>query len=573
MKNIFKLITLAFLGFLISLILRPHTAFAKSESIVINEIYYNVATEMGDDPAAEWVELYNSGDDEINIRNWTLADNSGNDKILSTTDLTIAAKSFVLISRSNTIWAKWGINPLTSSEITFIELTGTNIYNLAKGGDRLLLKNDSGEAVDEVSFGTDETYYDIAAAEEGSSLDRKNLGIDNDLGSDFTNRPSPTPGEEFIPLIYSDEIVLNEIAPEPSEGVGFEFIELYNSSDLVLDISGWQLADMKGATKTFTIPASTIIPAKSYLVFYRTETGISLNDDGDGVFLIDPNGDYRDEISYDSAIRGESFSKFGSSWQWSEKQTPGSENRLVQSVVSREEETGGGILGSINEAKQYQNGDEVALVGIVTTLPGEISSQYFFIQDETGGIEVYSYYKTFPNLNRGDKIKVTGQLSDYYGTRRIKINSISDIEIISPNAMPPPIVAKIPEIGEQYESQYIKTKGKISYTSGSVFRMTEGSREIQVEIKSGTGIKKPKMRKGDLFEVAGILIQYKNGYKLLPFLQDDVKIIQSNSGSLPKSGLDQMIYLIITALIYSLWNLFQTVRSKLKNLPQNLSPD
>jgi hypothetical protein len=546
----------------------PHPTKAISDTIQINEVYYNVAPEMGDDPDAEWVELYNQSANPINLKNWTLTDNSSKDKILAADDMFIPSHTFVLISRDNTIWLKWGIDINNSPNISFIELTGTNIYNLAKGGDRLVLKNDLSKVIDEASWGSDKTYFNISAVDIGHSLERKDLGLDTDTAADFTDRISPTPGREYIKQTYSNDLKISELVPQPADGTENEFIELYNSGDQKLDISNWKLVDKIGSTKTYAFPIGTFIEARSYLVLPRGSTGITLNDDGDGIILFDPDGEIKDERSYDKSIRGQSYALFPNGWSWTETLTPNAQNILtLTALLAETKEVGGEPADTISEAKNGENGEEVTVIGQVTTLPGEISSQYFFIQDESGGIQIYSYYKNFPELKRGNKIKVSGLLSDSNGTRRIKIPKFGTIEILESSAPPPPIEIAIAEIGENYESRYVKTRGKISYTSGSIFRITDGEREIQVEIKSGTGIKKPKMRKGDLVEIAGVLVQYKNSYRLLPFLPEDVKIIQSNS-SLPEAGSSEFISLVISITIFALWNIFQTVKPKLIKLRQ-----
>lgn len=52
-----------------------------------------------------------------------------------------------------------------------------------------------------------------------------------------------------------------------------------------------------GGSRPYTLPGRTIKPG-DYVVFFRTRTRIALNDSGDSVRLLAPNGRVIDEISY-----------------------------------------------------------------------------------------------------------------------------------------------------------------------------------------------------------------------------------------------------------------------------------
>ena len=92
-------------------------------------------------------------------------------------------------------------------------------------------------------------------------------------------------------------------------------------------MSGWKLRD-EGSTE-FIIKGKTI-EAYSRQAFFITETKITLNNSGDSVQLINPNGEAVDEsTNYGSAEEGLSWSYIGSSWQWAIAATPGSSNAAI----------------------------------------------------------------------------------------------------------------------------------------------------------------------------------------------------------------------------------------------------
>jgi beta-lactamase superfamily II metal-dependent hydrolase len=109
--------------------------------------------------------------------------------------------------------------------------------------------------------------------------------------------PTPTPTQSLGGL---SAVVINEYLPAPQtdwNGSGSysspddEWIELYNKSSLPVDLGGAKLDDIpNGGSSPYTIPAGTLIPAGGVLVFYGSTTRISLNNTGDTVQLLAPDG-------------------------------------------------------------------------------------------------------------------------------------------------------------------------------------------------------------------------------------------------------------------------------------------
>lgn len=112
---------------------------------------------------------------------------------------------------------------------------------------------------------------------------------------------------------FADDIVINEIIPDPSPSNGLpeaEFIELFNRSNYPIDISGWKINDLSTSA---TIPNFTIQP-KAYVIIcspanenlfkpYGTTLAVTflpgLNNDGDLVQLTTANNTLINQIKYD----------------------------------------------------------------------------------------------------------------------------------------------------------------------------------------------------------------------------------------------------------------------------------
>jgi hypothetical protein len=132
---------------------------------------------------------------------------------------------------------------------------------------------------------------------------------------------------------------LNEYLPAPrnvdwdGDGVASpddEWIELYNRENTSVDLGGWQLDDVAdGGTSPYPIPPDTVIPARGVRVFFKKETGIALNNAGDTVRLIRPDGVVAETHSYTNANYDESYAKTvdgGNEWTTTDSPSPGSLN-------------------------------------------------------------------------------------------------------------------------------------------------------------------------------------------------------------------------------------------------------
>ncbi|MDG2154193.1 MAG: lamin tail domain-containing protein [Crocinitomicaceae bacterium] len=127
-----------------------------------------------------------------------------------------------------------------------------------------------------------------------------NLSDSQSLSFEFLIGEIPSPGDVIISEIFAD--------PSPIIGLpDVEYVEIYNGSDKIFDLSNWKLND---ASSSGTIVSGWIMP-DSYIVLSSTSnvdsflvstlpvtSFPSLNNAGDDVVLIDPNGIQIDMVSY-----------------------------------------------------------------------------------------------------------------------------------------------------------------------------------------------------------------------------------------------------------------------------------
>lgn len=242
-----------------------------------------------------------------------------------------------------------------------------------------------------------------------------------------------------LPIIYSKNIIINEVYPHPENGADNEFIELYNTGTKPVDISGWFLDDIEGGSTPFQIPNDTpfILPGE-YRTFYKNtiepKTGIILNDDGDMVRLLYPNNEVADTLSYGKADLGLSCVRgLTDICLWTTTPTPKAKNIItVPAVVT--DQTDEPVINTV--PIEIPTGDYQNYLDKLVKIRGKVistSGNTFYLDDGSGVIKVYIQEKTGiekPEMHRNDIFEITGVVDLYGQTWRILPRTLSDITLI-----------------------------------------------------------------------------------------------------------------------------------------------
>lgn len=159
---------------------------------VINEVYYEVATNKRNDPKNEWVEIYNPTAQPIDISGWQICDKLACDLIPQSWP--IPAKGFAVISPKESTWRYWPEIPEAAVKIVLDSLFGVN--GLDNRGDRVVLKNTERAVVDAMSYGSDTSQMNpsVPLSGEGKSLARIIKGYDTNFAKDWVINSRPNPG-------------------------------------------------------------------------------------------------------------------------------------------------------------------------------------------------------------------------------------------------------------------------------------------------------------------------------------------------------------------------------------------
>jgi len=365
---------------------------------------------------------------------------------------------------------------------------------------------------------------------------------------------------------FSSDIIINEILPNPKgSDTEKEFIEIYNKGNQNVDLNDWQLDDEDGGSKPYIIK-DKVIAAGQYLVFYRNETGLALNNNSDSVRLIHPDGKVTSETNYsESAKEGIAYARdTDNSWKWTTTPTPGAANKITvpkeddskknddenlsntntgtNAGNSDEEEKSSDLREiSISEARQKAKNTQVKVRGIVTCDPKLLGEKIFYIQDQSAGIQIYFSKEDFPSLKLGDEVIIVGKTSESQNEKKINVKEKEDIQVITHKSPPKPAEIKTGDLKENYEGELVQIAGKVSKSSGNVFYVDDGSGEAKVYIKKTTGIKKPEIKKNDKVTIIGIVSETSAGYRVLPRYQEDIKFgllsnLKTLNGNIPAAG-------------------------------------
>lgn len=331
-------------------------------------------------------------------------------------------------------------------------------------------------------------------------------------------------------IISNDGLKINEFLPNPTGSDSEEWIEIYNDSDEALNLLNFSFDDEESGSNPYKISEEKIIKAKSFLIFKRSETKIALNNEGDSVRLLDPNGKIISSVNYDKSKENYSYAldKFGE-WQWTEILTPGAEN--IISVSSDKNLSGAKEIITINDLKEINDleiGTLVKVQGVVAVEPKLLGTQIFYLN----GLQIYCYKKDFPDLKPGDLIEVNGELSEISNEKRIKIKNKDNIKILKHGEAPLAQEIKISSIDEEQIGYLNKITGLLTDKTSAKLFLDDGTDEIEVPIKESTAIKIPaELIEGDTLEISGIIRETKSGYQILPRYQNDIILTKKVNSS------------------------------------------
>ena len=311
----------------------------------------------------EWVEIENRGGGNVDLTGWTLVEGSGKKTALFGT---ISPGNYLMFEKSS----------------------------LNNSGDVVTLKDETGAAVNEVSYGdwndgnlpdnapatksgntaalfgeiyketevptpNQENIFQLTVVEPVAVLTTSAALIPESSVTTITPSQSaeqtptaspvmdapaatvpPTATDETVPTFqFSDKIKISEFLADPVGADDGEWIELFNEGDVDVDLFGWSLDDAEGGSKPYKIERHVIIKADDFQLFKKEETLLVLNNSSDEVRLFDSENKLTDKAVYSSVKENHSWAWLNSEWQDSATLTPGVANQSAKSATNQEAST------------------------------------------------------------------------------------------------------------------------------------------------------------------------------------------------------------------------------------------
>lgn len=213
------------------------------------------------------------------------------------------------------------------------------------------------------------------------------------------------------------------------------------------------------------------------------------------------------------------------------------------------------IKTNLESVKELVDGTNVEIEGVVSVVPGILGVNIFYVAG-SGGIQIYSSKKDWPELQIGEHIKIIGELSTAYGERRLKIKDKNSIQKIATEEAPTPHDMEIEELNNEtsfWTGSLIKIAGEITDIKKDYFWLDDGSGEIKVTVKANTGMNFAELNLilGQQVTVTGIFSPTESGLRMLPRSKEDILITKVLGAQADKKGFDYnnlLKYFLIGAL-------------------------
>lgn len=332
----------------------PILVLAEPSALVISEIMYDVS---GADSGREWIELYNTGPDNLLVTStWRFFDSSNHKINLYQGTSTITSQEFFILADNAEQFL-----------LDYPDFSGNlfdTVMSLPNSSSSLALSFDNGD-----SYGIGEFYDSVwGGSGDGYSLEKKDFYASSTDNWQISSRLGGTPGQiNSLPTIIEEseeekeittidevtvaweQLLINEILPNPAGSDDAEWIELYNQGPEVLHLSGLQISD--ASSRVFVLDTDSGLAlhllANQYLLIPKDISGISLNNFSDELSIIDPDDKVIDFIAYDKAPEAKSYARSAESFVWTNYPTPGLVNQIVlnQPPVSQISATGDFLVG------------------------------------------------------------------------------------------------------------------------------------------------------------------------------------------------------------------------------------
>ena len=385
---------------------QPHEE-SEQDGIVINEVVSSNGVSLLDDVhgSPDWIELYNAGDQPIDLFGYTITDDiMDTQKGYTLPAITIPANGYVVLYA----------NP-TSTDL--LEWDGGAVcigFSLKASGENLALMDDQMQLIQEVT---------IPALDRDISYARKADGT-------YAFCAIPTPiAENTSPFYESSEIAyaqLNDFSTHPMQGIVFnevssknatavtcadctnlDWIELRNVTEEDIDLTGYTLTD--DPTDAPKGNLECILPANGYLLVLCCKQGctdashicvpMGVSGQGETIALLDPYGNVLEELDVPYLMeQDETYARReDGTYGYCFAPTPNGPNGAVADVQEPTVTSGvrGVILSEVLASNAYSikdcEGERVDWVELYNPTEEAVSLLGCYLSDDTDSLDKWAF--------------------------------------------------------------------------------------------------------------------------------------------------------------------------------------
>lgn len=184
------------------------------------------------------------------------------------------------------------------------------------------------------------------------------------------------------------------------------------------------------------------------------------------------------------------------------------------------------IVYAVSEIKDLEKNQEILLQGIALNRADDKTRSLYLLDldDKESLVEIYSHYKKIPDIKPGDVVNVAGQISKIDAIPRVKIKNSEQVWTDSAKfELTKPETIGVDDIDEDFVGSFLTVRGMVVKKSGkSIYLASEVEEEYSVRVYSKFSTKELEIKKGSEVTATGILSETDSGFKLTPFTIEDI---------------------------------------------------
>lgn len=336
---------------------KPADENQTSSNIVINEV------ESDDDKVADYVELYNKGNEPVSLDGWYLLDEKDDREIVKLSGVSLNPGEFFVLE--NGVHFKFGLG----------------------NGDTVRIYDHNNKLVDKFeytshAFGVYSRYPDGT----GEFVDAQ----------PSKGKPNTKAVDRTIEEAESSKIIINEIQQD-GENDAPDYVELKNISDKDVTLTGWYILDDTLTRTPEPIGEGVVIPAGGYFVLengVHFSFGLGKNDE---VNLFNPKGELADRYAWQGHVTGKVYARNDETGEF--EVTNPTKGRANNSKTNEELAAEKPVVINEVESSPIGGGKDYAEIYNRSNKPVDISGWY--ILDNKAGVDKVTKVKDGTILKPG----------------------------------------------------------------------------------------------------------------------------------------------------------------------------